>query len=177
MLKKLVIFLLFLLAPVNSFSQNIKEDSLNCLTKNIYFEAKSQSIAGQLAVALVVMNRVKNSKFPSTICAVIYEGPHYESWKTKAIPGLPKKSRTYYPRRDRCQFSWYCDGKSDNPSEQSAVDKAQRIAWLVMNGHVFDFTNGSLYYHADYVNPKWAKNKIKIVQIDNHIFYGEVYDR
>ena len=171
----MVIFLLFISTPI--LAKPPDETPLQCLTKNIYFESRTQSIAGQLAVALVVMNRVRDSRFPSTICAVIYEGPHYESWKTKSIPGLSKKLRTYYPHRDRCQFSWYCDGKSDKLKEQSAIEKAERIAWLVMNGHIFDFTNGSLYYHADYVNPKWANDKIKIVQIDNHIFYGEVHGR
>ena len=116
---------------------------------------------------------MKDKRFPNTICAVIYEGPTYESWKTRQIPDLPKESRKYYPRRDRCQFSWYCDGKSDNPKELTSIDKAQWVAWLVLNGHVFDFTRGATHYHADYVNPKWNRhNEVeRIVQIDNHIFY------
>ena len=118
-LKKLAIFLPVLLFPLQIHAD---ESAIDCLTKNIYFEAKNQSIAGQLAVALVVINRVKDKRFPKTICDVIYEGPTYESWKTRQIPDLPKESRKYYPRRDRCQFSWYCDGKSDNPKELTAID-------------------------------------------------------
>ena len=169
-LKKLAIFLPVLLFPLQTYAD---ESAIDCLTKNIYFEAKNQSIAGQLAVALVVINRVKDKRFPKTICAVIYEGPTYESWKTRQIPDLPKESRKYYPRRDRCQFSWYCDGKSDNPKELTAIDKAQWVAWLVLNGHVFDFTRGATHYHANYVNPKWNRHKEvkRIVQIDDHIFY------
>ena len=170
-LNYLVIFLLLINTP--TLAKPPDETPLRCLTKNIYFEARTQSVVGQLAVALVVMNRVRNSRFPSTICAVIYEGPHYESWKTKLLPHLSESERKYYPRRDRCQFSWYCDGKSDELKEESAVDIAQRLAWLVMNGHIFDFTENATHYHANYVAPRWAKKKIKIVQIDDHIFYRD----
>ena len=166
--RKLIALLLpFMLIP----QETLAESAVECLTKNIYFEAKNQSVAGQLAVALVVLNRVKHKSFPSTICKVIYEGPLYESWKTRQIPDLPKELRTYYPRRDRCQFSWYCDGKSDKPREQSAIQQAHRLAWLVTNGHIFDFTHGATHYHADYVSPKWAKTMKRLFQIDNHIFY------
>ena len=89
-LKKLAIFLPVLLFPLQTHAD---ESAIDCLTKNIYFEAKNQSIAGQLAVALVVINRVKDKRFPETICDVIYEGPTYESWKTRQIPDLPKESR------------------------------------------------------------------------------------
>ena len=104
------------------------------MAKNIYFEAKSESFAGQAAVALVVLNRVKHKAFPSTICEVIYEGPLYESWKTRQIPDLPQELRTYYPRRDRCQFSWYCDGKADKVKRgisvsRSAQDSVACVEW------------------------------------------------
>ena len=172
-LKKLAIFLpiLLLLYPFLVVADD--DPAISCLTKNIYFEAKNQSVAGQMAVALVVMNRVKDSRYPSTVCEVIHEGPHYESWKTKAIPNLPEKSRKYYPRRDRCQFSWYCDGKSDKPKELSAIDTARWVAWMILNGHVFDFTRGSTHYHAHYVTPTWSKDPdvTKIMQLDDHIFY------
>ena len=143
------------------------------MAKNIYFEAKSESFAGQAAVALVVLNRVNDKRYPNAICDVIYEGPTYESWKTRKIPELSEKERVYYPRRDRCQFSWYCDGKADKVREESAYQEAHRIAWLVLNGHIWDFTEGATHYHADYVSPKWIKQKnmTKIVQIDNHVFY------
>ena len=165
--------LILVLLPVITQASVAKELAVECLAKNIYFEAKSQSFVGQVAVALVVLNRVMNKHYPSTICAVIYEGPTSESWKTRHIPDLAAKERVYYPRRDRCQFSWYCDGKADKVKEESAYEKAHKIAWLVVNGHMFDFTQGATHYHADYVQPKWIKQKnmIRIAQIDNHIFY------
>ena len=174
MVKRLAIFLILIFLPLKIHAGPLPEDQdrpIDCLTKNIYWEAKNQSFTGQLAVALVVLNRVTNSNFPSTVCKVIYEGPRYESWKTKVLPHLVKEARQYYPRRDRCQFSWFCDGRSDVPRDSSSLSRAHRIAWLVLNGHVFDFTLGATYYHADYVNPPWSKHKLRLVQIDDHIFY------
>ena len=89
-------------------------------------------------------------------------------WKKAA-----KEKRKYYPRKNICQFSWYCDGKSDDPKEFSATNNARWIAWLVLKGRIFDFTRGATHYHADYVDPKWNKYKQvdRIMQIDDHIFY------
>ena len=169
-LKKLAIFLPVLLFPLQIHAE---ESPIDCLTKNIYFEAKNQSIAGQIAVALVVLNRVKDKRFPNTICAVIYEGPTYESWKTRQLPDLPKESRKYYPRRDRCQFSWYCDGKSDEVPEydQVAWQYAFMVASGVYYGQVWDLVDGATHYHATYVRPEWASTKTKTIQIGDHIFY------
>ena len=170
-MKKLVIFLPVLLFPTPIHAD---ESAIDCLTKNIYFEAKNQSIAGQLAVALVVLNRVKDKRFPKTICAVIYEGPTYESWKTRQIPDLPKESRKYYPRRDRCQFSWYCDGKSDTipTPDQELYQLITAMAFKIYYaGEGNDFTNGATHYHAHYVQPSWAQTKTKTVTIGDHIFY------
>ena len=81
-----------------------------CLANNMYHEARSQGLAGQLAVSLVVLNRVKDSRYPNTICEVVHQGPVRESWKTKG-KDVADSERNYYPIRHRCQFSWYCDGK------------------------------------------------------------------
>ena len=169
-MKKLVIFLPVLLFPTHLYAG---ESPIDCLTKNIYFEAKNQSIAGQIAVALVVLNRVKDKRFPNTICAVIYEGPTYESWKTRQIPDLPKESRKYYPRRDRCQFSWYCDGKSDEPKEKKVYQRLLTISKSIVYNTInfIDITDGATHYHADYVKPAWAKVKTRTTRIGNHIFY------
>ena len=91
MVKRLAIFLILIFLPLKAHAGTLPEDQdrpIDCLTKNIYWEAKNQSFTGQLAVALVVLNRVTNSNFPSTVCKVIYEGPRYESWKTKVLPHL-----------------------------------------------------------------------------------------
>ena len=138
----------------------ILETAFMCMALNMYHEAKNQPFIGQVAVAQVIVNRVYDERFPDTVCDVVKQGEYY-TWN-KLIP-----------IKHRCQFSWYCDGKSDNPKELTSVDKAQWVAWLVLNGHVFDFTRGATHYHADYVNPKWNRHDEveRIVQIDNHIFY------
>ena len=145
---------------------------LYCLAKNIYFEAKSEPIAGQYAVADVVLNRVKDSRFPNTICEVVYEGPVRESWKTKKQSDLEDAERIYHPIRDRCQFSWWCDGKSDNIKDGDAWRKAQEIAYRLVNDYKHrGLTEGATHYHATYVNPKWAPTLDLVGRIGTHIFY------
>ena len=94
-------------ANADIFNGAPPESAISCMAKNIYFEAKSQPLVGQLAVGLVVLNRVKSKSWPNEICKVIYEGPIRESWKTRKDPKLPKHKRKYYPIRHRCQFSCY----------------------------------------------------------------------
>ena len=77
----------------------------------------------------------------------------------------------YYPRKHRCQFSWYCDGKSDAPKEPHAWDTAINVANGVYYGNLDDFVEGATHYHATYVRPSWAKTKTKTTRIDKHIFY------
>mgnify|MGYP003316608280 CR=1 FL=1 len=79
-------------------------EALMCLALNVYFEARSENMASQIAVSLVVMNRVEDHRFPNTVCEVVKQGLTYK-WK----PSLPIKNR--------CQFSWYCDGKPDKPKK------------------------------------------------------------
>lgn len=127
------------------------EEDLHCMALNIYFEARGESIEGQYAVAEIVMDRMMNHNFPNTICGVVKEG------------GI---------RRDRCQFSWNCDGKSDTPVDIQAWKVAMHIANQVMYDHKYIRHNPyALYYHADYVNPHWAAKKVQVAVIDNHIFY------
>jgi len=133
-------------------------ESLMCLALNVYHEAKNQSFMGQVAVAQVVMNRVKDARYPNTVCDVVKQA---ETYKYK--PTIPIKNR--------CQFSWYCDGKSDKPEEPKAWRDAMHVANGVYNGHIGDFVEGATHYHAYYVNPSWAKVKQYVLRIDDHIFY------
>ena len=96
-----------------------------------------------------------------------------ESWKTRKDPDLPDSERIYFPKRDRCQFSWYCDGKADKiPSQDKDIYELSRmIAFKIVYGQFEDNTFGSTHYHADYVNPKWASEMTYTVTIGNHIFY------
>ena len=148
------------------------QPELYCLAQNIYFEAKSEPLAGQYAVADVVLNRVQDTRYPNTICEVVREGPIKESWKTKQDPDLSDDERIYYPRKNRCQFSWYCDGKSDTVRDNDAWRMAQIIAYkIVHTDKMRGITEGATHYHADYVSPKWA-SKIQLVgSISTHIFY------
>lgn len=120
-----------------------------CLALNVYFEARNHGEAEQYNVAHVVLNRVADHRFPDTVCEVVKQGGE---------------------SRHRCQFSWWCDGKSDVPYEKEAWALAERIAAEVLDGRE-DTTGGALYYHAPYVNPSWAKS-FQLTHTDEaHRFY------
>jgi spore germination cell wall hydrolase CwlJ-like protein len=126
---------------------------LNCLTKNIYFEAGHESFTGKLAVAQVTMNRVESGKFPNDICAVVQQ---------KTLAGN---------RKVICQFSWFCNAKHRNKAvNHQHWTESQRVAEKVFfEGLRIDKLTKALYYHANYVRPHWQKQRI--VQIGKHIFY------
>ena len=139
------------------------ETAFICLALNTYQEAKNQSLVGQVATAQVVMNRVEDNRFPSTVCEVVKEGPTRPSWED------PEKE---YPIKHRCQFSWYCDGKDDTPKNEKAWKKAQDVAFLVLYNKIqLDVTEGATHYHATYVKPSWARTKKRTTRIEKHIFY------
>jgi N-acetylmuramoyl-L-alanine amidase len=154
--------------------KKVDKDSLYCLALNIYREANNQSIAGMIAVGRVVINRVNDRRFPDSVCGVIYEGPHVESWKTRG-KDVPDGEREYIPLKNRCQFSWYCDGRKDEPVKPNQNTKwqvAEDIAYQIL---AYDrwkgMLEGATHYHADYVKPSWGSTKTLITKIDNHIFY------
>jgi len=113
---------------------------------------------------MVTMNRVEDNRFPNTVCEVVYEGLHRRSWKDSSV---------LVPIRDKCQFSWYCDGKSDKfpKYDEEAVMVAHEIANSILTTKYMDYTGGAVFYHADYVYPSWARQKEKTIEIDDHIFY------
>ena len=135
------------------------ETALMCLALNTYHEAKNQSMIGQVATAQVVMNRVADSRYPNTVCEVVKQGPKYKG--------------SDVPVRHKCQFSWFCDGKSDEPKRDSKEWRmAQEYARIVLSGRiVLDVTEGATHYHATYVKPSWAKTKTRTTRIESHIFY------
>ena len=135
------------------------ETALMCLALNTYHEAKNQSMIGQVATAQVVMNRVADSRYPNTVCEVVKQGPKYKG--------------SDVPVRHKCQFSWFCDGKSDEPKKDSKEwFKAKEYARIVLSGRiVLDVTEGATHYHATYVRPSWAKTKTRTTRIESHIFY------
>ncbi len=129
-----------------------------CLAEAIYYEARNQSVAGQMAVADVVMNRVASSRFPNTVCGVVYEGSH---------------------RVTGCQFSFTCDGSMDKRVERSAMERSQILAMTVMGGFRLALSQNATNYHATYVDPYWALTLDKTVKIDDHVFYkrGQKFTR
>ena len=122
------------------------DDDLYCMALNIYFEARTESLKGQLAVGLVTLNRVHSPYYPSNVCDVVYQ---------------------------HAQFSWYWDGKSDRPLYHRHWERSiiYASALLGENAKIYDFTHGSDHYHADYVNPDWRHSMIRVVKIDTHIMY------
>ena len=144
--------------------KDLKSEAVECLALNMYHEARGQGTAGELAVTTVVMNRVNDSRFPNTICGVVKQGPTRPSWKDPKI---------LFPIKHKCQFSWYCDGKSDKPRDEKTYEKMKDFADTILSNKLLylDITDGATHYHADYVNPSWAKTKTKTVEIQDHIFY------
>jgi spore germination cell wall hydrolase CwlJ-like protein len=131
-----------------------KTRQLECLARNIYWEAASEPFEGKVAVAQVTMNRVESGKFANTVCGVVYQ-------------------KNVFYEKVVCQFSWYCEGTHRQKTVQPTLWKeSQEVAKLVfLEGFRLPGMKQALYYHADYVNPRWGKPKID--QIGRHIFYGD----
>ncbi|HEY6630671.1 MAG TPA: cell wall hydrolase [Rhizobiaceae bacterium] len=122
-----------------------------CLATAVYFEARGESLRGQAAVAQVVLNRVRNPAYPKTICGVVYQNDHL---------------------KNRCQFSFACDGKKDVIASPKSYETAQDIAMAVTAGKIFlPEVASSTHYYAQYVRPSWASSMEKMKKIGLHIFY------
>ena len=149
------------------------EEEVRCLAENIYFEARNESVMGQIAVAYVTLNRVFAKKHPNTICDVVKQGEYKESWKTRATKD--PNDAIFVPVKDRCQFSWYCDGKSDKILDLVAWKSAVNVAAMVTveygSERHSDPTGGALWYHADYVQSKFHSKLVYTTKIGAHIFY------
>ena len=125
------------------------DDAITCLARSIYWEARGNDPADMEAVANVVMNRLGHEGFPDTVCKVVKQGS-----ETK-----------------RCQFSWWCDGKSDSVQEEVPYAMAKEIARKALNKELPDRTQGALYFHDRTVKPDWATQYIKTVDIGLFRFY------
>lgn len=136
----------------NELTKDAKRQ-VDCLAENIYHEAKSESAKGQIAVALVTMNRVNDERFPKDICGVVKQKNNFEG-------------------RIVCQFSWHCMAVRLNKNSEYYQEALKHALHVYANYELIeDFTRGSLYYHADYVRPGWKL--LKTVVIGRHIFYKE----
>jgi len=131
---------------------------LACMATAIYFEARGEPMVGQVAVAQVIMARVNDGRYPNTICEVVKQG-YYYSWNPEI------------PIPDKCQFSFWCDGKPEKIKDKDAYFWATEVADAVMVGTLYDTTQGATHYHAYYVQPSWSKKFTQTVRINDHIFY------
>ena len=137
------------------------KNEVKCLAQNIYFEARDQSTKGQIAVALVTLNRVKSRRFPNSICKVVHQG-------AKRLGKMVLH---------KCHFSWYCDGKSDQPKDKMSWEISKLIASAMINNPMEDFLNGSTHYHRIDVNPYWNRRMLRYTTIGDHIFYIDALNR
>lgn len=138
-------------------------DERYCLALNIYHESRGESFAGQSAVADVVMNRVEDTYYPNTVCEVVKQAVWVENWKGNMVP-----------KRHMCQFSWFCDGVSDDPGDPDAWMESYMMAEEVFDkGNWRGLTEGATHYHSLQVRPKWVKDRGMIYTgtVGQHEFY------
>ena len=155
----IVVFLLMVVLTEKAYASD-ENGELFCLAQNIYFESGNQPKAGKVAVANTTINRVANKSYPNNICDVVYQAKLKENWKGNMVP-----------IRHMCQFSWYCDGKSDLPTDSATWMESLDIARLTIQGVFFDVTEGATHYHNHYVYPYWAEHLNETVVINDHTFY------
>ena len=121
-----------------------------CLAAAIYFESRGEPLAGQIAVAEVVLNRVDDRNYPRTVCGVTTQG---------AGSGRG------------CQFSYACDGRSDVMKSAAPRARAEKLAALMLEGRARSVTDGATHFHARYVRPGWAGRMTRTAAIGAHVFY------
>lgn len=140
------------LADLSIVSGKDLEKAHACLTQAIYHESRGEPVRGQQAVAQVVLNRVKSGVYPASICGVIFQNKHW---------------------RNRCQFSFACDGTNKRVNDQEAWETATRIADDAIAGRYFLQEIGdATHYHAAYVAPRWRRSLQRMKKIGEHIFYA-----
>ena len=122
-----------------------------CLTEALYFEARGESLIGQVAVAEVILNRKAHTRFPKSICGVINQGAK---------------------RKSGCQFSYKCDGHKEVFAEREAYESVGKLAQLMLDGSLRDLTKGATFYHTKSVNPRWSRKLKKTAIIGEHLFFS-----
>lgn len=122
-----------------------------CLSEALYFEARGETVKGQIAVAEVILNRVSSSRFPDTVCGVIRQGTG---------------------RKFACQFTYTCDGRPEHISEPAAFSRVGKIARMMLNGAPRTLAGGATFYHTTGVNPRWASKFRRTARHGVHLFYA-----
>ncbi|WP_118132778.1 cell wall hydrolase [Oceanicella sp. SM1341] len=126
------------------------DEQFKCLAQALYFEARGESIAGMVAVAEVILNRVESSDFPDTVCGVVNQGTG---------------------KLHQCQFSYTCDGRSDRVRNQAAYERVAKVARIMMDGQPRMLTGGATHYHTLQVRPRWTRSLARTARIGAHVFY------
>ncbi len=139
-------------APTPAAADTDVSRELECLALTIYFEARGEPDEGKIAVGHVVMNRASHPLFPDKVCEVVQQGGE--------------------KLRFHCQFTWWCDGRSDQPREWRAWEKIKTLARRIYWDYSRDPTAGALWYHADYARPQWRTDLSRSSKIGRHVFYG-----
>lgn len=147
----------FAMADASPGTKPVNRDELKCMTDNIYYEAASQSVIGKIAVGRVVLNRMRDPRFPKSVCDVVYQG--------STRNGQSKKFG------EACQFSWTCEGPAKS-TYNDKYEESKRVAYQLLAYNSFnDSLKGVLFYHNDQVSPFWSKQKKMVAKIENHYFY------
>lgn len=153
-------------AYIQEYNEFLKRE-ISCLALNMYFEARGEDRDGQDAVAFVTLNRVMSTRYPNTVCEVVYQA---------------KTTASGFPIRNQCQFSWYCDGRPDVAVESVYREIEVRAEYIYVNyylnsNYIDDTTGGSTHYHATHVEPFWSKheNYQEVASIGDHVFYRPTY--
>ncbi len=134
---------------VDPSGKEVMDDAITCLARTIYWEARSSSVADMEAIANVVINRLGQEGFPSTICEIVKQGQ----------------------KQGDCQFSWWCDGRPDTAQEEKPYAVAKEIARKALNRQLKDPTHGALYFSGKGSNPAWSRKYIRTATIGDHLFY------
>ena len=151
----LLLIIIGLLASNSHQARADAMDDVGCLVEAIYFEARGESVVGMIAVGQVILNRVNDERFPQDVCSVVHAGHYWNS----------------HPVRDRCQFSYWCDGKPERYNDINALDTVKISVDSLLNGVRIEGLGKATYYHATHVAPYWTKDFKRIRQIEGHIFY------
>ena len=134
---------------VDPIGEEPLNDAITCLSRTIYWEARGERATGMEAIANVVMNRLGHQGFPKTICKVVMQGRE----------------------QGACQFSWWCDGRTDDAKEDKSYAIAKEIARKALNRQLTDRTGGALYFHQRRATPSWSNKYIKTVEVGEVVFY------
>lgn len=138
------------LAEIANVEVGERSQTWQCLAEALYFEARGESLTGQVAVAEVILNRVDDGAYPDSVCGVVRQGHDSEG---------------------PCQFSFYCDGKPEHVNNRDLFERIGKIAWVMLQGKPRILTGQATHFHAASVSPRWARKMVRTAQIGDHIFY------